>query len=60
MPPSTDLRRASGRLPRDKRLAALIRDQNAGNRRFAELWATGAVVAHREDHETIDHLPVAR
>ncbi|MEU1081740.1 hypothetical protein ABZ368_16150 [Streptomyces sp. NPDC005908] len=32
------LRRAAGRFPRDKRLAALIRDLNAGSRRFAELW----------------------
>ncbi len=53
-----DLRRATGRFPRDDRLAALIRDLNAGNRRFAELWATGAVAAHREDHKRIDHPSV--
>ncbi|MFI9469891.1 hypothetical protein ACIHBQ_20745 [Streptomyces sp. NPDC052492] len=33
-----DLRRAAGRFPRDKRLAAMIRDLNAGSRRYAELW----------------------
>ncbi|GAA1706541.1 helix-turn-helix transcriptional regulator [Streptomyces yatensis] len=54
----SDLRRATGRFPRDGRLAALIRELNAGNRRFAELWATGEVAAHREDHKTIDHPSV--
>ncbi|MDO0938899.1 helix-turn-helix transcriptional regulator [Streptomyces sp. DG2A-72] len=54
----SDLRRATGRFPQDSRLAALIRDLNAGNRRFAELWATGEVAAHREDHKTIDHPSV--
>ncbi|AEM82466.1 helix-turn-helix transcriptional regulator [Streptomyces violaceusniger] len=51
----SDLRRATGRFPQDGRLGALIRELNAGNRRFAELWATGEVAAHREDHKTIDH-----
>lgn len=54
----SDLRRATGRFPRDSRLARLIRDLNAGNSRFAELWATGAVAVHREDHKTIDHPSV--
>lgn len=54
----SDLRRATGRFPRDGRLAALIRDLNAGSRRFAELWATGEVAVHREDHKTIDHPSV--
>lgn len=54
----SDLRRATGRFPQDDRLAALIRDLDAGNRRFAELWATGEVAAHREDHKTIDHPSV--
>lgn len=54
----SDLRRATGRFSRDGRLAALIRDLNAGNSRFAELWATGDVAAHREDHKTIDHPSV--
>ncbi|MGP4005824.1 helix-turn-helix transcriptional regulator [Streptomyces sp. 4N124] len=54
----SDLRRATGRFPRDSRLAALIRELNAGNRKFAELWATGEVAAHREDHKTIDHPSV--
>lgn len=51
----SDLRRATGRFPQDRRLAALIRELSAGNARFAELWATGAVAAHREDRKTIDH-----
>jgi hypothetical protein len=39
-------------------LATLILELNAGNTRFAELWATGEVAAHREDHKTIDHPSV--
>ncbi|MEU6404224.1 helix-turn-helix transcriptional regulator [Streptomyces sp. NPDC046985] len=54
----SDLRRATGRFPRDSRLAALIRELSAGNSRFAALWATGEVAAHREDHKTIDHPSV--
>ncbi len=54
----SDLRRATGRFPQDSRLATLIRELNAGNKRFAELWATGEVAAHREDHKTIDHPSV--
>lgn len=51
----SDLRRATGRFPRDRRLAALIRDLNAGSARFAELWATGVVGVHREDRKRIEH-----
>lgn len=51
----SDLRRATGRFPRDRRLAALIRDLNAGSPRFAELWATGVVGVHREDRKRIEH-----
>jgi transcriptional regulator with XRE-family HTH domain len=54
----SDLRRVTGRFPDDPRLAALIRELSAGNRHFAELWATGAVAAHREDHKTIAHPSV--
>ncbi|MFJ4616585.1 helix-turn-helix transcriptional regulator [Streptomyces sp. NPDC088812] len=54
----SDLRRATGRFPQDSRLTTLIRDLNAGSRRFAELWAIGEVAAHREDHKTIDHPSV--
>ncbi|MGC5040602.1 MULTISPECIES: helix-turn-helix transcriptional regulator [unclassified Streptomyces] len=54
----SDLRRATGRYPKDQRLAALIRGLKAGNERFAELWATGQVAAHREDHKRIDHPSV--
>lgn len=53
-----DLRRASGRFPKDARLARLISDLDAGNERFAELWASGAVGAHREDHKVIEHPSV--
>jgi transcriptional regulator with XRE-family HTH domain len=54
----SDLRRATGRFPHDTRLAELIRVLSAGNQRFAELWATGAVAAHREDYKTIEHPSV--
>jgi PAS domain-containing protein len=53
-----DLRRATGRFPRDARLAGLIRELTAGNRRFAQLWATGSVAGHREDEKTIHHPSV--
>jgi transcriptional regulator with XRE-family HTH domain len=51
----SDLRRATGRFPHDARLAELIRVLSAGSQRFAGLWATGTVTAHREDHKTIEH-----
>ena len=54
----SDLRRATGRFPNDPRLAALIRGLSEGNPRFAELWATGSVATHREDHKTIEHPAV--
>jgi transcriptional regulator with XRE-family HTH domain len=54
----SDLRRATGRFPHDTRLAELIRVLRTGNPRFADLWATGAVAAHREDHKTIEHPSV--
>lgn len=54
----SDLRRATGRFPRDARLAELVRVLGAGNQRFAELWAAGTVAAHREDHKTIGHPSV--
>lgn len=54
----SDLRRATGRFPRDARLASLIRVLTAGNERFAELWADGAVGAHREDHKIVEHPTV--
>jgi hypothetical protein len=53
----SDLRRATGRYPQDRRLATLIRELSA-NARFAELWAAGGVAAHREDQKTIDHPAV--
>ncbi|MEY9858224.1 transcriptional regulator with XRE-family HTH domain [Catenulispora sp. GAS73] len=53
-----DLRRATGRFPKDRRLAGLIADLSAGNARFAQLWASGTVGAHREDHKRIEHPSV--
>lgn len=54
----SDLRRATGRFPHDRRLAELIRELRAGNERFAELWAAGTVATHRSDHKRIDHPAV--
>ncbi|MEV4349788.1 helix-turn-helix transcriptional regulator [Actinoplanes sp. NPDC049596] len=54
----SDLRRATGRFPGDRRLAALVRELREGNGRFAELWAAGAVGAHREDRKVVEHPSV--
>ncbi|WP_327108617.1 MmyB family transcriptional regulator [Nonomuraea glycinis] len=54
----SDLRRATGRFPQDARLAGLIHDLSTASRRFADLWATGTVATHREDHKTIEHPSV--
>lgn len=54
-PAAADLRRASGRYPRDQRLAALIRSRLHGNARFAALWHDGAVGGHAEDRKTVKH-----
>lgn len=51
----SDLRRATGRFPGNPRLTALIRDLTAGNARFAALWSSGVVAAHREDHKVVHH-----
>jgi hypothetical protein len=51
----SDLRRATGRFPDNSRLTDLIQVLTTGNRRFAELWASGAVGAHREDRKIIEH-----
>jgi transcriptional regulator with XRE-family HTH domain len=51
----SDLRRATGRFPNDKRLTHLIQVLIAGNPRFAELWVSAAVGAHREDHKIVEH-----
>ncbi|MFD4503800.1 helix-turn-helix transcriptional regulator [Streptomyces sp. NPDC058457] len=51
----SDLRRATGRFPRDARLAELIRELSQGNERFARMWASGTVAAHREDRKTVEH-----
>ena len=54
----SDLRRATGRFPGNSRLTDLIRLLTKGNRRFAELWDSGTVGAHREDHKIIEHPAV--
>jgi transcriptional regulator with XRE-family HTH domain len=54
----SDLRRATGRFPHDARLAELIRELTTGNERFARLWASGTVAAHREEHKTVEHPEV--
>ena len=54
----SDLRRATGRFPDDRRLAALVRDLRTTSTRFDELWGSGAVGAHREAHKTIQHPAV--
>lgn len=53
-----DLRRATGRFPDDRRLADLVQTLSTGNERFAELWTSGAVGAHRESRKIIDHPEV--
>jgi len=54
----SDLRRATGRFPNNRRLTTLIRALTIGNQRFAELWASGAVGAHREDRKIVEHPTV--
>ena len=54
----SDLRRATGRFPRDRRLAKLVGELTDGNPQFATLWAAGTVSAHREDHKIIHHPSV--
>jgi transcriptional regulator with XRE-family HTH domain len=54
----SDLRRATGRFPNDRRLSRLLDELRTGNATFAELWASGAVGAHREDHKIVEHPEV--
>lgn len=54
----SDLRRATGRFPNDSRLTTLIQVLTRGNQRFAELWAAGAVGAHRADRKIVEHPAV--
>jgi transcriptional regulator with XRE-family HTH domain len=54
----SDLRRATGRFPENSRLTSLIQVLTTGSQRFAKLWASGAVGAHREDHKIIEHPAV--
>jgi transcriptional regulator with XRE-family HTH domain len=53
-----DLRRATGRFPNNRRLTDLIQVLTTGNQRFAELWASGGVGAHREARKVIEHPAV--
>ena len=54
----SDLRRATGRYPQDRQLAELIRTMRATNRRFDDLWASGAVSPHREGRKVVEHPAV--
>ncbi|MEW9528430.1 helix-turn-helix transcriptional regulator [Microbispora sp. NPDC049125] len=54
----SDLRRATGRFPDSDRLTSLIQSLTTGSERFAELWASGAVGTHREDHKIVQHPAV--
>ena len=54
----SDLRRASGRFPADRRLAKLISELTASSEEFAALWAAGTVGAHREDRKVVQHPSV--
>lgn len=49
-----DLRRATGRFPRSRRLQELVELLTAQSERFAELWASGAVGTHREDRKIVE------
>jgi transcriptional regulator with XRE-family HTH domain len=51
----SDLRRATGRFPREERLTTLIQDLIEGNEQFAALWSAGAVGTHRSDGKVIHH-----
>ncbi len=54
----SDLRRATGRFPGNPRLIDLIKTLTNGNQRFADLWASGIVGSHREDHKIVNHPSV--
>ncbi len=54
----SDLRGATGRFPNDSRLTNLIQVLTTGNERFAELWVSGVVSAHREAHKAVEHPTV--
>ncbi|MBE1875980.1 helix-turn-helix domain-containing protein [Myceligenerans sp. TRM 65318] len=54
----SDLRRATGRFPRSGRLHGLVTELVEGNERFATLWTSGVVGAHREDRKTVHHPAV--
>ena len=54
----SDLRGATGRFPNSRRLADLIQVLTTGNERFAELWVSGVVSAHREARKAIEHPSV--
>lgn len=49
----SDLRRASGRYPADRRITSLIAQMIEKSHDFARLWQEGAVGGHIEDRKTI-------
>nr|WP_274636428.1 helix-turn-helix domain-containing protein [Microbacterium bovistercoris] len=49
-----DLRSATGRYPRDPKLAALI-DELLGNDEFAAIWRLGAVARHESVRKRVSH-----
>lgn len=55
-----DLRLTAARYPADQRLKQLVRELSAASRRFADLWASGAPMPHRDfgRHKVIDHPDV--
>jgi transcriptional regulator with XRE-family HTH domain len=53
-----DLRATAGRYPADRWLADLVSDLRVANSRFRDLWDSGAVAQHREDHKRIHHPEV--
>ncbi|MEU3186264.1 helix-turn-helix domain-containing protein [Streptomyces sp. NPDC006923] len=50
-----DLRAATGRYPRDPRLAALVAELKAESPEFAKLWKRGAVARHDSTRKVISH-----
>jgi transcriptional regulator with XRE-family HTH domain len=54
----SDLRGATGRFPNSRRLTDLIQVLTTGNERFAELWVSGVVSAHREARKVVEHPSV--
>jgi hypothetical protein len=56
----SDLSRATGLFPDNSRLTNLIQVLTTGNERFADLWASGAAGALREDRMIVEHHGVGQ